>query len=246
MDKIFYDIFHPLPRQGPGSTEATHRALSHVRFTGSHPVVVDIGCGTGAQTLDLVKQIDGTIIAVDNYQPFLDALRSRAMAVGLSSRVETRCMDMRVLDFAPASFDLAWAEGSIYIIGFKRGLEIARPLLKDSGTAVFSDMNWLRPNPPREALDLFSIECPEMMDVGTNIELIGRAGYQMVHHFPLRIEEHWESYYAPLEQRVRTMLAEYRNDNVTLELLNSLQREVDVYRRCSAYFGYTFYVMKKS
>jgi len=85
-----------------------------------------------------------------------------------------------------------------------------------------------------------------MMDVGTNIELIGRAGYQMVHHFPLRIEEHWESYYAPLEQRVRTMLAEYRNDNVTLELLNSLQREVDVYRRCSAYFGYTFYVMKKS
>lgn len=141
MDKIFYDIFHPLPRQGPGSPDATSRALSHVQFQTSHPLVVDIGCGTGTQTLDLAKRIDGTIIAVDNYQPFLDTVRSRAKTVALRSSIETRCLDMHFLDFAPKSFDLVWAEGSIYIVGFERGLEIAGTILTDGGTAVFSDMN---------------------------------------------------------------------------------------------------------
>lgn len=53
MDKAFYDIFLPLPRPGPGSREATLRALSYVSPGRANPPVLDIGCGTRAQTLDL-------------------------------------------------------------------------------------------------------------------------------------------------------------------------------------------------
>lgn len=84
-----------------------------------------------------------------------------------------------------------------------------------------------------------------MMDVETNIGLIDRAGYQLLHHFPLSQAEHWEYYYSPLEQRVQDMRTRYNDDTATLVLLNSIQHEVDVYQRCSEYFGYTFYIMKK-
>ncbi len=246
MDKIFYDIFHPLPRQGPGCREATLRALSHVILDQANPRVLDIGCGTGAQTLDLAGAMTGTIVALDNYEPFLDTLRLKANEVPLKSVIEYYCGDMNDLDFAPGSFDLVWAEGSIYIVGFRKGLETIRPLLRENGYVVFSDMNWLKENPPAEAIDLFRVECPDMMSVEENIKLIRQSDYELVHYFPLGEQGHWEFYYGPLEQRLQYFRTEYASDQSVLALVDSIQHEIDVYRRCSAYFGYTFYIMKKT
>jgi SAM-dependent methyltransferase len=246
MDKIFYDIFLPLPRQGPGCREATLRALSHVSLHQANPRVLDIGCGTGAQTLDLARTLTGTIIALDNYRPFLDTIRSRVGKEPLKSVIEYHCGDMNDLHFAPGSFDLVWAEGSIYIMGFRRGLDAIRPLLKENGCAVFSDMNWLKENPPTEAIELFRVECPEMMNLQQNIDLVQRSGYKLIQHFPLGEQGHWEFYYGPLEQRLISVRKEYITDQNVQDLLDSIQHEIDVYRRCSSYFGYTFYVMKKA
>jgi SAM-dependent methyltransferase len=245
MDKIFYDIYLPLPRLGPGSRDATLRALSYVSLGQTNPRVLDIGCGTGAQTLDLARILMGAILALDNYQPFLDIIRSKAAKEPLRSIIEYYCGDMNNLAFAPGSFDLVWAEGSIYIIGFRKGLDAIRPLLKENGYAMFSDMNWLRDDPPKEAVELFRTECPDMMNVQQNIELIRRSSYELVQHFPLSEQEHWDFYYGPLEQRLASFRKEHAADQKAQDLFDSIQHEVDVYRRCSSFFGYTFYVMKK-
>jgi SAM-dependent methyltransferase len=61
--------------------------------------VLDIGCGTGPQTLVLARRLNGKILAIDHKQPNLDALRRRAEAAGVSEKIETRLQDMRTLQF---------------------------------------------------------------------------------------------------------------------------------------------------
>jgi SAM-dependent methyltransferase len=246
MDPVFYDIFHPLPRQGPGSTGATLRALSCLGLRDRSIDMLDIGCGTGAQTLDLARHLQGTITAVDNYQPFLDTLGEKAIKEVLKARIACKCQDMNELKFSAQSFDLIWAEGSIYIIGFRRGLEIALRLLRPGGAAVFSDMNWRKDDPPEEVRELFRAECPEMMTVQENIDLIGRSGFLLSDYFLLDDDGHLATYYLPLEERIGVFRKEYARDQKVTGLVQSIQHEIDIYKRFSAYFGYTFYIMSKT
>jgi ubiquinone/menaquinone biosynthesis C-methylase UbiE len=41
----------------------------------SEPGILDIGCGSGMQTIELVKLSGGQITAVDNHQPFWTLLK---------------------------------------------------------------------------------------------------------------------------------------------------------------------------
>ncbi len=72
------------------------------------PRILDLGCGPGAQTLELAGLCQGRIVAVDNHEPFLEQLRPRAAQLGLADRVEARLGDMGSLPFEPGSFDLIW------------------------------------------------------------------------------------------------------------------------------------------
>jgi cyclopropane fatty-acyl-phospholipid synthase-like methyltransferase len=48
------------------------------------PSILDVGCGGGAQTLTLAALSSGTAIAVDSYPVFIEELRERVAARGLS------------------------------------------------------------------------------------------------------------------------------------------------------------------
>lgn len=72
MNEIFYEVFDNLPRQGPGTTEATQKEFNLTNLVANRIRVLDIGCGTGASTITLAKLINGRIIETDNYQPYLD------------------------------------------------------------------------------------------------------------------------------------------------------------------------------
>ena len=105
-------------------------------------IVLDIGCGTGAQTFQLAKKLNGKIIAVDNYQPYLDEIQSKCSAEKYKAEIEYLCLDMTDLKFKEESIDLVWAEGSIYIMGFQKGLDLIEPMIKKGGYAVFSELNY--------------------------------------------------------------------------------------------------------
>ena len=75
LPAFFYEIFDAsLPRLGVGDDASTERALSTLlaampRREGPMRVL-DVGCGTGPQTICLAQHLDGSILAVDNHQPF--------------------------------------------------------------------------------------------------------------------------------------------------------------------------------
>lgn len=66
----------------------------------------------------------------------LDRFKERILSEGLSDRVSALSMSLFELSFEDESFDIIWSEGSIYPIGFERGLQELRNLLKSGGCLV--------------------------------------------------------------------------------------------------------------
>lgn len=61
MLDLVVELHKSLDRLGPGSVGSTNRALDFVEGLGSMERVLDLGCGTGAQTMTLVEHIPGSI-----------------------------------------------------------------------------------------------------------------------------------------------------------------------------------------
>ena len=245
MEELFYELFEGMPRLGPGTSDATLKALNYIDT--SEPMkVLDIGCGTGAQTFVLAKNIEGTIIALDNYQPYLDHIEAKAKKEDLKARIRCHCMDMKNIVCKHESLDLVWGEGSIYIMGFEKGLEKIRPLLKENGIVVLSDMNYLKEGTPEELDNFLKTECPDIISIEENIDLINRSGFKLIDHFELERKGHWHNYYAPLEENTFQFAHKYEGNQDADTLVESIQEEIDLYKKYPDYYGYVFYIMQKT
>jgi len=104
MHKVFFEIHNNLPREGPGDNKSTRRAFRMLTELPSEPRILDIGCGPGMQTIEITKRSGGQITAVDNYQPFLDALKKTATEEGVSDKIKIVNADMSHLSFEDKSF----------------------------------------------------------------------------------------------------------------------------------------------
>jgi ubiquinone/menaquinone biosynthesis C-methylase UbiE len=239
--RIFFEIHHNNPQEGPGDFASTRRAFSLLKDLPPLPHILDVGCGPGRQTFDLCRLIDGAIVAVDFHQPFIDALKQKSKDQGLTEQVTALLGDMKNLQFEPQSFDVIWSEGAIYNIGFKTGLEIWKPLLKRSGYIAVTELTWLRSDVPDDPKAFMNEEYPQMQDIETNLADLRVTGYETVGHFILP-ESAWWDYYRPIEKRVMLLKERYKNNSVALPILEMELREIDLYRKYSDYYGYVFYI----
>jgi ubiquinone/menaquinone biosynthesis C-methylase UbiE len=119
-----------LERQGPGSPESTIRALSFLDNPAKISRVIDLGCGTGGQTMVLAQNITGNITGVDIFPDFINIFNNNAKKLNLQERVNGIVGSMENLSFQKEEFDLIWSEGAIDNIGFEKGLTYWNGFLK--------------------------------------------------------------------------------------------------------------------
>ncbi|WP_119166211.1 class I SAM-dependent methyltransferase [Algihabitans albus] len=244
--EIFLEVQRGLPRQGPGAAQSTLDALALCRGLPEHPSVLDIGCGPGLQTLVLAEALDGPITAVDLLQEYLDSLNERAAATGLAERIEVLAGDMAELPFPDRSFDLIWAEGSAYIMGFEAAFRAWRRLLKPGGCIAMTELTWLRSDPPAEAAAFFQTEYPAMTTLEANMASLKACGYDLLGTFTLPEAAWWDDYYTPLEARLPRLKACYADDPAARSVVATTEREIDVRRRFGDAYGYVFFVAQKA
>ncbi|KQL43825.1 SAM-dependent methyltransferase [Brevibacillus choshinensis] len=243
---MFFEIHKDIPREGPGNNESTRRAFHMLTDLTVHPHVLDVGCGPGMQTKELANLTDGTITALDRHAPFLQKLDAWIAENGLTKKIKTVQGDMFDLPFEEQSMDLIWSEGAIYIIGFERGLRGWRKLLKPRGylVLVVSELTWLKEERPSEIEAFWMENYPGIKSAVANEGIAEHAGYQLINHFTLP-EAGWWEYYRPLEQRVEMLREQFPGQVNMLDALDETQREIELYKKYSAYYGYTFYILQR-
>ena len=190
----------------------------------NNPHILDIGCGTGVPTIELAKISDGHVIGIDIDVASLDLLRRKIKETRLNNRVSIIKDSILSMDFPKENFDIIWAEGSIFVIGFENSLKKWRRFLKSNGFLVIHDEN---------------------KDKAKKIRLITKYGYTLINQFEISDTLWWLEYYAPLECLIEEFRNKYPNDSMLKNELNKDQIEIDKCKSNSTVFSSFFVIIQK-
>jgi ubiquinone/menaquinone biosynthesis C-methylase UbiE len=188
------------------------------------PHILDIGCGSGIPTIELARLSLGEVVGIDIDQTALDKLAEKIEQAGLSKQVKAINRSLLDMQFDDGSFDIIWAEGSIYAIGFEKGLSEWRRLLKPGGFMVIHD---------------------EEGDVARKLKQVARCGYELIDYLILNIEVWHDEYFAPLEKLLAEFEGSPGNEPELLEELRQSKVELDMFRKEPERNSSVYFVMKK-
>jgi len=229
-------------RQGPGDDGITKTALAFITLPQEGSIrVVDIGCGSGAQTMVLAENIAGEITALDLHAPFLKKLDENAHRSGLSHKIRTRRASMEKLPLKENQYDLIWSEGAIYNMGFRNGLREWKKYLKENGFIAITEISWLTGDRPKELDTYWKKEYGEIDTVSNKIKIIEDLGYRHIAAFTLP-EYCWqENYYLPLKSRFKKFLEDHDSEEARL-IVRQEEMEMEIYEKYKNYYSYVFYI----
>ena len=239
----FLEIYGSLPRAGPGSDELTRRAFEMIPLLPESPRILDVGCGPGMQTFELLRSCAGTVVALDFLPEMIDRVNTEADRQGVSDRLETVVQDMKEMTFPASSFDVIWSEGAIYNLGFEAGLREIRRFVRPGGYVAVSEAVWLKPDPPTKAVEFWR-DYPEIDTVAAKLEVIKRIGYEVLGHFVFPASAWTDQYYDPMENRIAEKEKDWAGIPDAEAVLREARNEISVFRHHSDYFGYAFFVMR--
>lgn len=201
-------------------TRKAYRILPQI----DKPRILDIGCGSGIPTLELAKLGRGEVIGIDIDQPALDKFARKITETGLGKRVQALNRSMLDMDFPDESFDIIWSEGSLYVIGFERGLQEWKRLLRPRGFMVIHD---------------------EQGNVKEKMEQISNCGYELLGYFLLSQATWQAEYFAPLEKLITESKARYTDDPTVREELQQAQEELGMFKKYPERNSSGYFVIKK-
>ena len=244
---LLVDLHRNAKRQGPGGEDETRLAVALSGLSDAKGLkIADIGCGSGASTLVLAKELDASIIAVDFLAALLGELDITAQRQGLGERIATLAASMDSLPFEERSFDAIWSEGAIYNTGFENGAKTWRRFLKPGGVLAVSELTWLTSQRPPEIERHWKQEYPEINTASAKMAVLEKAGYSPTGYFILPQRCWLDNYYRPMQERFAGFLSRNRNTESALAIVEAENNEIALYERFSAFFGYGYYVARKT
>jgi len=244
--QLLINLHRCATRQGPGGESETKLALELAGLDRSRPLkIADIGCGTGASTILLAKELDAKITAVDFLPDFLDELQSRAHDHRVADKITTLNCSMDALPFAAGEFDVIWSEGAVYNMGFEAGVSAWRRFLKPGGKLIVSEITWLSATRPLELQSHWEREYPEIDVATAKIGILERHGYSPEAYFILPTRCWLENYYRPMQSCFDEFLERHGQNDQAKAIVEAEKHEIALYAKYSAYYSYGVYVAKK-
>ena len=155
-----------------------------------------------------------------------------------------RIADMFNLHFMEGRFDIIWSEGAVYILGLQNALRQWKKFIKPQGYIVVSDFNWLVKKPPGEVYDYFMQEAVHATDIEGSRNVIAKAGYALIADFIIP-EKDWYEFYNQLEEVLQLFRKIKADDKSAIGVIDSIQYEIDLFRKYPGTYGYVFYIMQK-
>lgn len=243
---LICEYFSNVERQGPGSPEITLQALRFIDNLTDKSRIVDLGCGTGGQTMTLAGHVSGEITGIDLFPDFISLFNRNAKRLGLQNRVKGIVGSMiDPLPFGKESLDLIWSEGAIYNIGFERGLNEWKQYLRTGGYVAVTEASWFTDERPTEINDFWVDAYPEIDTIPNKVAQMQKAGYVPVATFILPDNCWTEHFYAPQVRAQEEFLKANPGNNAAKELVANQRHETDLYHKYKAFYGYVFYIGKK-
>ena len=242
---LICEYFAGMERQGPGSPEATLKALSYINSLSDDSKIADLGCGTGGQTMILGQNARGTITGIDLFPLFISLFNENAGRMNLSQRILGIVGSMDDLPFKNEELDLIWCEGAIYNIGFERGVNEWRRFLKPGGWLAVTEASWLTPEQPDEIRKFWLEAYPEINSIEAKSEQLKNAGYDIVACFTLP-EYCWTDNFYSLQVKAQEEFLVKHQGNPAAENFIAYQRhEARLYFMYKEHYGYVFYIARR-
>ena len=188
------------------------------------PRILDVGCGSGFPTMELARLSQGELIGIDIDQPALDKFTRKIREAGLNDRVQAVNCSIFDMEFPDESFDIIWAEGSMHVIGFERGLKEWKRFLKPNGFIVVHD---------------------EKGNITEKLAQISSCGYDLLGYFVLNEDTWRDEYFAPLEKLIGSTRTKRPADPKVLEALQNAQWEIDMFKKDPEGNSSVCFIMKK-
>jgi len=242
---LICEYYAGVERQGPGSPDVTLKALSFIDKPGADTHILDLGCGSGSQSMVLAQHTPAQITGIDLFPGFIEQYNRRAADQQCSERVKGITGSMFDIPYPPESIDVIWSEGAIYNIGFQRGLQEWHSYLKSGGYVAVTEASWFTAEQPAEIHDFWMQAYPEIDTIPRKVAQLQEAGYVPVAAFILP-EECWTDwFYKPQAAAQELFLKKYPGDKTAEALIANERHEEQLYHRYKAYYGYVFYIGRK-
>ncbi len=187
------------------------------------PRILEIGCGSGLATMELVR-LGGGVVGIDTDAEALSEVKRRLAGEGLGDRVEVVNVSLFDAGFPDQSFDVLWEEGVLHLLDSGRSLPACHRLLKPGGFLVMHEtVRWFEG--ARDSLRTF--------------------GFRMFDQVLLPKRSWWADYYEPLEARIRALREKHGEALESGELARH-EREIAIVKADPERFDCGLFILQSS
>jgi ubiquinone/menaquinone biosynthesis C-methylase UbiE len=189
-----------------------------------NPYILDIGCGSGIPTMELARLSGGQVLGIDIDQLQLDKIEEKIGKESLSDKVHTLKCSIDEMNFEDESFDIVWSEGSISVVGFEKGINEWRRLIKPKGFLVIHD---------------------SLINLDSKLEQISKSGYKLLEYFIISKDIWLKEYFLPLSKEIEYVKEYCNSESEAFHELEKYQQQIDEFEKNPELNQSVFFVMQK-